>query len=120
MNGRTMLIWAVVGLVMTGAGGLVMMILRASGRLIPDWLTMVHGFLAAAALTLLLYAAAYHGLSSSAWVGLMLLGLAGAGGLYLNLEHQAQRRLLPFGIVVAHALSAIAGVILIAAGSLGD
>lgn len=119
MDGRTMLIWAVVGLVLTGAGGLVMMVLRASGRLIPDWFTMVHGLLAAAALSLLLYAAAYHGLSSSAWVGLMLLGLAGAAGLYLNLGFQAQRRLLPFGMVVAHGLSATAGVILIAAGSLG-
>lgn len=119
MDGDTMLIWAVVSLVLTSAGGVVMMALRAGGHLIPDWLTMVHGLFAAAALALLLYAAVYHGLPARAWVGLMLPGIAGAGGLYLNLGFQAQRRLLPFGVVVAHGLIAAAGVLLIALGSLG-
>ena len=52
----------------------------------PAWLAMLHGLLAGAALTLLLYAYFTVGLPGLAGVALLLFLIAAAGGAYLNLN----------------------------------
>lgn len=75
----------------------------------PSWLAMLHGFLAAAGATLLLYAALVIGIPSLANVGLALLLLAALGGLVLNLKYQWERVLLPRGLMIGHAVIAVIG-----------
>jgi glucose uptake protein GlcU len=79
----------------------------------PNWLAMLHGLLAAAGLTLLLYAAFAVGIPTLANVGLVILVIAALGGLLLNLKYQWQRALLPPGLMVGHALVAVIGFVLV-------
>src|SRR5437868_3797150 len=82
----------------------------------PAWLAMLHGVLAAAAITLLLYAAATIGLPTLALVALVLFLIAAAGGAVLNLGYHWKRVALPKGLIVVHALVAvIAFVVLLVA-----
>lgn len=113
MEPQTIVTSSVLMLALTGLGGLVMLLVRMRGQVIPDWLAMGHGFFAAAALALLIYTAVFVGLPATAWIGLLLLGLAGGVGIHLNLTYQTQHRVLPFALVVAHALAAVAGVVLV-------
>ena len=71
-------------LVITAAGGLVMAFPRFRGRGSnpPAWLAMLHGFLAAAGLTLLAFAALTVGIPGIALAGLALLLVAAGGGRY--------------------------------------
>ncbi|MDG0856188.1 hypothetical protein [Roseateles puraquae] len=62
MNPQTIVTSAVLVLALTGLGGLVMLGVRLRGAVIPDWLAMAHGFIAAAAVALLIYAAIFIGL----------------------------------------------------------
>lgn len=74
---------------------------------------MLHGFLAAAAVTLLLYAAATVGLPKTALAALVLFIIAAIGGVILNLNYQWKQRLLPKWLVVVHALVAVVGFVLL-------
>jgi len=97
-------------LTVTALGGVVMAVIRL-GRDAnpPTWLAMLHGLLAASALTLLLYAYFTTGLPALAgWALLLFLGAA-AGGAFLNLCYHAKALPLPKGIVLAHAGIAVAG-----------
>lgn len=110
-----MLKTAVVLLALTAGGGLIMAFMRFSGtERPPAWLAMGHGLLAGSGLTLLLYQAFTAGLPSLALLGLAALVVAAAGGAFLNLAYHAQLKALPKGIVVAHALLAVAGFALLA------
>jgi hypothetical protein len=96
-------------LAITALGGLAMAAIRFSGdKQPPAWLAMLHGLLAGAAVTLLIYAAATVGLPGLALAALVLFVIAAAGGAYLNLNYQWKQVLLPKGLIVAHA--AVAGV----------
>ena len=92
------------------AGGLVMAGIRFSGAPHPPtWLAMLHGLLAAAALTLLLYAWANVGLPSAAQLSVLLLVVAAVGGVAMNLLYHWRLLPLPKSWVVVHALLAVAG-----------
>jgi hypothetical protein len=110
MDSLAMLRAAVVMLTIAAAGGLLMAGIRfARGANPPAWLSMLHGLLAAAGLTLVAYAAFTAGVPALARVGLILLVVAAAGGAFLNLRYQWKQRLLPVAIVIAHASLAVLG-----------
>ncbi|HEY6451640.1 MAG TPA: hypothetical protein VIX87_03490 [Steroidobacteraceae bacterium] len=95
-------------------GGIVLASVRfLQKRNPPSWLALLHGLLAAAGLTLLLYATFAAGLPGMANTGLVLLALAALGGLILNQNYQWKAVLLPAGLVVGHALLAVVGFVLI-------
>ena len=101
-------------LTVTALGGVVMAIIRLGRDASPpSWLAMLHGLLAASALTLLLYAHFTVGLPALAGWALLLFLAAAAGGAYLNLGYHAKAMPLPKGIVVGHAAIAVAGYVLL-------
>lgn len=85
----------------------------AGNRQPPPSLAMLHGFLAAAAVTLLLYAAATVGLPGMALLALVLFLAAAAGGAILNLNYHWKQLPLPKWLVVVHAIAAVAGFLLL-------
>ena len=109
------LLWtAVVLFAIAAAGGLVMAGIRTfSNKNPPAWLAMLHGLLAAAALTLLLFGAFTIGLGTYAMWALILLIIAALGGLFLNLGYQEKRKLLPKPVMYIHALIAVIGFIVL-------
>ncbi|HEY4958004.1 MAG TPA: hypothetical protein VII31_09335 [Caldimonas sp.] len=110
---------AAVLLTITALGGLAMAGIRfASDKQPPAWLAMLHGLLAGAALTLLIFAAATTGLPGLALGALVLFLLAALGGVYLNLNYHAKQLLLPKGIVVGHALVAVVGFVMLVVAAL--
>jgi hypothetical protein len=101
---------AAVVLAVAALGGLLMAGMRFAGtERPPSWLAMLHGLLAGAGLTLLLYAGFAVGISRPAWIGIVLLVLAALGGVFLNLAYHDKRLPLPKGIMIVHALVAVAG-----------
>jgi hypothetical protein len=101
-------------LAIAAVGGLVMAGMRFAGnRQPPPSLAMLHGFLAAAAVTLLLYAAATVGLPGMALLALVLFLAAAAGGAILNLNYHWKQLPLPKWLVVVHAIAAVAGFLLL-------
>jgi hypothetical protein len=96
-------------------GGLVMAGIRFSGPNPPTWLAMLHGFLSAAALTLLIYAACTVGLPSLANLTVVLFVIAAIGGAVMNLNYQWKLLPLPKWLVVVHALLAVTGFVLLLA-----
>lgn len=101
-------------LVIAALGGVVMAAIRFSGKdRPPTALAMLHGFLAAAAVTLLIYGAVFVGMPALANGGTALLVLAAVGGVFLNLEYHWKNRPLPKGLMVGHALVAVLGVVLV-------
>ncbi|TWO70703.1 hypothetical protein FN976_14205 [Caenimonas sedimenti] len=110
-----MLRTAVVLLVLTAGGGLLMAAMRFAGKARPPhWLAMLHGLLAGSALTLIAYAGFTSTLSGQAWLGLALLALAALGGVFLNLRYHMNEIPLPIPIVLGHAVLAAVGVVLVA------
>lgn len=105
---------ATILLAIAAVGGLIMAGIRFAGdRQPPVALTMLHGFLAAAAVTLLLYGAVTIGLPSMALGALVLFLLAAAGGAILNLNYHWKQRPLPKWLVLVHGLVAVAGFLLL-------
>jgi hypothetical protein len=108
------LLTSTVLLAITALGGLVMGGMRFAGRdYPPTWLAMLHGILAAAAATLLIYAAATIGLPGLAIAAIVLIVVAAGGGVLMNLGYHWQHRALPKTIVLVHALFAVVGFILL-------
>lgn len=105
---------AVVLLALAALGGLLMAGIRFAGKPHPpSWLAMGHGFIAGAAVTLLLYDYFTTGLPGLAQLGLLLFLLAAAGGVVLNLVYHWNRLPLPKWMVVVHGLVAVAGFVLL-------
>jgi uncharacterized membrane protein HdeD (DUF308 family) len=93
-------------------GGATMAILRFSGKPHPpSWLAMVHGFLAAAALTLLVFAAFTTSVPGLATLALILFLVAAAGGVLLNLRFHLKDIPLPKWLVLVHGGIAVIGFI---------
>ncbi|MFL6681952.1 MAG: hypothetical protein ACJ8IK_26685 [Burkholderiaceae bacterium] len=110
---------ATVLLAIAALGGLAMAGIRLGGKPHPPtWLAMLHGFLAAAALTLLIYGWATVGLPGLAMAGTALFVLAAAGGAALNLGYHWQRLPLPLGLMIGHAVLAVAGYVLLLVATL--
>ncbi len=103
-------------LAIAAVGGLVMAGIRFAGnRQPPPALAMLHGFLAAAAVTLLLYATATVGLPGMALAALVLFLAAAGGGVVLNLKYHWRQLPLPKWLVVVHAVVAVVGFVLLLA-----
>ena len=118
MEPALILLTSTVLLAIAAAGGLVMAGIRFVGnRPPPTALAMLHGFLAAAAVTLLLYAAATVGLPGMALVALALFLAAACGGVILNLNYHLKQRPLPKWLVVVHACAAAVGFALLVAAT---
>ncbi len=118
MEPASILLTSTVLLAIAAAGGLVMAGIRFVGdRAPPPALAMVHGFLAGAAITLLLYAAATVGLPGMALVALALFVGAAGGGAILNLNYHWKQLPLPKWLVVVHAGAAVAGFALLVAAT---
>jgi hypothetical protein len=115
MDSFSMMRTAVVLLGIAALGGVLMAGIRfARDGQPPAWLAMLHGFLVASALTLLIYAAATVGVPGLAMAAIVLFVLAGVGGLVLNLNYQWKGLLLPKGLLIGHALTAAVGFVLLA------
>ena len=115
MDAQTMLRSGVVLLLVTALGGLVAAGFRFSGRPHPpSFIAMLHGLLAGAGLTLIVYAAVAQGLPDVAWLWRVALVVAVLGGLVLNLGFHWKNRPLPIWLVVVHALIALAGLAVLA------
>ena len=96
------------------AGGLIMAGIRVrGGRNPPAWLAMMHGLLAGAGLTLLLFAAFTVGLPTYALWALILLVLAALGGGVMSLGYRDKGQLIPKAFMYVHAFIAVAGFILL-------
>lgn len=91
-------------------GGLLMAAIRFRGTPRPPaWLALGHGLLAAAGLTLLLFAAFTIGVPPLAQFATAAFVLAAAGGAALNLLYHQRQLPLPIPLLVGHALLAVAG-----------
>ena len=105
-------------LAIAALAGLTMAGIRFGGKPQPPiWLAMLHGFLAAAAVTLLLYAYFTVGLPALACWALLLFLIAAAGGAFLNLNYHWKMLPLPKGLIVGHAGVAVAGFALLLAAT---
>jgi hypothetical protein len=99
-------------LAITALGGLTMAGMRFAGKPQPPaWLAMLHGFLAGAAATLLLYAYFTVGLPTLAAWALLLFLIAAAGGAFMNLNYHWKALPLPLGLIIGHAGIAVVGFI---------
>jgi hypothetical protein len=101
-------------LTIAAIGGAAMAFIRFSRNVNPpSWLAMLHGLLAASALTLLLYSYFTVGLPVTACWALLLFLVAAAGGAYLNLGFHVKGLAVPKGIVLAHGATAVGGYVLL-------
>jgi len=118
MEPASVLLTSAVLLALAAAGGLIMAGIRFMGSQSPPAsLAMLHGFLAAAAVTLLLYAAFTVGLPRTALLALALLLAAAGGGALLNLNYHWKQLPLPKWLVIGHAIAAVAGFALLLAAT---
>lgn len=100
--------------VLTALGGLAMAGIRFVGQHNPPvWLSMAHGFSAGAGATLLAYAVATSVAPPAAELALLLFLLAAGGGVWMALRFQWRQQFLPAWLVVAHALAAVSGFVLL-------
>lgn len=110
---------ATVLLLIAALGGVVMAVIRFSGKPYPaTWLAMLHGFLAGAAVTLLLYAWATVGLPSLAILATVLFVVAALGGVAMNLGYHWKQLELPKWLVIVHAAVAVLGFLLLLVATL--
>ena len=114
MDAMSMMRTAAILFALAALGGLLMAGIRFGGkRNPPAWLAMGHGLLAAAGLTLLVYAACVAGVPPMANLAIVLFLLAASGGAVLSLAYKWKQILLPAWLVVVHALAAVAGFLLL-------
>jgi ABC-type antimicrobial peptide transport system permease subunit len=103
---------AVVLFAISAVGGITMAAIRFSGKPYPPtWLAMLHGFLSAAALTLLIYAAFTVGLPTLALTATVLFVIAAIGGVTMNLNFHWKALPLPKWLVLVHAAIAVVGFV---------
>jgi hypothetical protein len=115
MDAQLMLRSGIVLLALTALGGLLAAGFRFSGRPHPPSLVaMLHGLLAAAGLTLVLYVAVVRGLPDGGWIGVIALLAAVLGGLVLNLGYHWKNKPLPVWLVLVHAAVAAIGLVMLA------
>ena len=104
---------ATVLFVVAAVGGLIMAAIRLTGKpLPPAWLAMLHGFLAASGLTLLLFAILTDVVPAPAKIALVLFLAAALAGIAMYLGYRAKLKPLPKPLMFLHAALAAAGVVL--------
>lgn len=89
-------------------GGVVLALLRFTGRSLPSGLAIVHGLLAASGLVALVMVIARSHASTAGIVALALLVVAALGGFYVASFH-LRRRAIPLSPMLLHAVAAAAG-----------
>ena len=95
-------------------GGVLMAVLRFRGApRPPSSIAMVHGLVAAAGLTLLLYFGATKGIPPLAQAATGVFLVAALGGLYLNIQFHSKLQPLPIPVMLLHALIAVVGFVLL-------
>lgn len=115
MSVTAMLQAATILLLLTALGGVAMAVRRLGGKANPpDWLAMAHGFLAAAAFALIVYAGLQEGIPPSASAGIVVLLMAAAGGIVMNLLYHLAGKLIPQWLLHVHILLGVVGTTLIA------
>jgi glucose uptake protein GlcU len=93
--------------------GLIMAIMHFRGQSPPkSVLAVLHGLFAASALVVLLMALLKTGFSGKPGIAFGVLVVAALGGFVLLSSHVKQRA-LPSGLVVGHALLAVAGFVVL-------
>jgi ABC-type amino acid transport system permease subunit len=114
METQTTLFVACVLFGVAASGGIVMALIRLGRKSNPPhWIAMLHGFLAAAGVTLLAYVTIFAQVPDLAQLALLAVLLAAAGGAWMNLGRHQKGELIPVGVMVGHALMAVAGVALL-------
>jgi hypothetical protein len=114
VDALSMMKTAAVLLGIAAIGGLVMAVIRFRGAdRPPTMFVMAHGVLAAAALTLLLYAAATAGLPPLAMAATGIFVVVALVGAALNLMYHSRMLPLPKPPVVVHGLVAALGYVLL-------
>ena len=109
---------ALVLFAISAAGGIVMATIRFSGKPHPPiWLAMLHGFLSASALTLLVYAACTVGLPDLALAATALFVVAAVGGVAMNLGYHWKALPLPKWLVLFHGAVAVVGFLCLLAAA---
>jgi len=97
-------------------GGVVMALIRFSGRDYPPvFLAVVHGLFAAAGIVTLLVAALAPGVAMSIRIALIVFIGAAIGGFTLVYYH-ANKRPLPISYVVVHGLVAVIAFVILIIG----
>ena len=97
-------------------GGVVMALIRFSGRDYPPVaLAVIHGLFAAAGLVTLIVVAVAPGVALSIRIALLLFLAAAIGGFSLVYYH-AKGRPLPISYVVIHGLVAVIAFVILIAG----
>ena len=115
MDGISTLRASVILFALAASGGLLMAFIRFTRTVNPPpWLSMLHGLLAAAGLTLLIVAVCAYTMPFSAKLALALLLIAVVGGVVMNLNYQWQRRLIPAAILWGHASLAVVAFCILA------
>ena len=85
----------------------------ATDRPSPPWVAKLHGFAAAAALSLLIFGWANVAFPRTGLYGLLTLLVAAAGGLVLNLGYHWKQKPLPEWLVFAHMSVAFIGLVVV-------
>lgn len=120
MNVTSMLQTATLLLLLAAIGGIAMAAVRLRRKVNPpSWLAMAHGFLAAAAFTLIVYAALQDEVPASAATGIVILLVGSAGGIAMNLHYHLAGKLIPQWLLMLHILLGVVGTTLIAWGAWG-
>ena len=97
-------------------GGIIMAMIRLSGRDYPPaFLAVVHGLFAAAGLVALLMAVFAPGVAASFKIALVLFVVAALGGFWL-VSYHLKRQALPIGLMVIHALVAVVAFVILLVG----
>ena len=110
MDTATMLETAAILLGLASLGALTMLFIRfGQERNPPTWLAMAHGFLAAAGVTLLVYAAFVGTVSGAVKISSACLLAGAVGGALLNLHDHWNRILLTKSWVIGHAVIVVIG-----------
>lgn len=114
MDAMTMMKTAAALLAVAALGGLLMAGIRLSGKdRPPSSIAMLHGALALAAATLLIYAAVAVGIPPLAQLSILVLLIAALIGAWINLRFHSQLQPLPIKPMIAHALVAVVGFVLL-------
>jgi hypothetical protein len=114
VDAMSMMKTAAVLLALAAVGGLTMAVMRFKGAdRPPTMFLMGHGVMAAAALTLLIYAAATVGLPGLGVASLAVLLVVAAVGAALNLLYHSKMLPIPKAPIVVHGIVAVIGFVLL-------
>ncbi len=114
MEPHSLILTSVILFALAAGGGMLMAGMRLRGTPRPPaWLAMGHGLLAAAGLTLLIYAACTVGVPNIVLIAIGLLVAAAVGGVIMNLMYHVKEMPLPLPLMTAHAALAVVALALL-------